>query len=76
MAPDGNIDFCSLILQFAKFFLIFCDFGESREYRGIIFPFQGGGALLSLKVDLVWGGGLLEDLGPILAFLGVMVSTT
>ena len=30
--------------------------------------------LLSLKVDLVLGG-LLEDLGPILAVLGVMVST-
>ena len=29
----------------------------------------------SLKVDLVRGGGLLEDLVPILEFLGVMVST-
>ena len=32
-----------------------------------------GLALPSLKVDLVWGG-LLEDLGPILAVLAIMVS--
>ena len=33
-----------------------------------------GYTLPSLKVDLVWGG-LLEDLGHILAVLAVMVST-
>ena len=35
---------------------------------------QGIYTLPSLKVDLVWGG-LLEDLGPILALLAVMVTT-